>query len=202
MPSHMQHSDYGGSSELEVDREDMSGGYDGGGVDLKEIPGKVKNFFTEKIPGWIRANPKRVMLGVLILFVLLIIILFSTGVLGGFTNNVGVPNSHGAFDSLRSDKFSNMRSSFMGDRSAPHFSDVTNTVLRSEDREKEAVRALGKINQERLRRAAEDSNSTTPLPWEPFWKEWKATHPMESDGGRYNEEGFSDKFDQNQLVPY
>ena len=70
---------------------------------------------------------------------------------------------------------------FINSREQPYFPDVTNRVLRMENREKEAVRALGKINQERLRRAAEDTSSTTPLPWGPFWKEWKSTHPMEGE---------------------
>ncbi len=60
-------------------------------------------------------------------------------------------------------------------RETPYFPDVTNRVLRMENREKEAVRALGKINQERLRRGGPDSK---PVPWGPFWKEWKATHSM------------------------
>lgn len=73
------------------------------------------------------------------------------------------------------------QSSFMNGREQPYFPDVTNRVLRMENREKEAVRALGKINQERLRRAAEDSSSTTPLPWGPFWNEWKQTHVMDGE---------------------
>jgi hypothetical protein len=72
-------------------------------------------------------------------------------------------------------------SGFLGNgNDAPYFSDVTNRVLRMENREKEAIRALGKINQERLRRAAEE-NSTSPLAWGPFWKEWKSTHAMDGE---------------------
>jgi len=74
-----------------------------------------------------------------------------------------------------------LRSGFINSREQPYFPDVTNRVLRMENREKEAVRALGKINQERLRRAAEDTSSTTPLPWGPFWKEWKQTHVMDGE---------------------
>ncbi len=70
---------------------------------------------------------------------------------------------------------------FINARETPYFPDVTNRVLRMENREKEAVRALGKIDQERLRRAAEDTSSTTPLPWGPFWKEWKATHVIDGE---------------------
>ena len=88
------------------------------------------------------------------------------------------------------DSFATIRSGFINAREAPYFPDVTNRVLRMENREKEAVRALGKINQERLRRAAEDTQSTTPLPWGPFWKEWKQTHPMDGEPGYDHSEGF------------
>ena len=80
-----------------------------------------------------------------------------------------------------SDYHSDITSGFINAREQPYFPDVTNRVLRMENREKEAVRALGKINQERLRRASEDTSSTTPLPWGPFWKEWKQTHVMEGE---------------------
>jgi hypothetical protein len=53
-------------------------------------------------------------------------------------------------------------------------------VLRTENREKEAVRALGKINQERIRRG--EGKGSDPLPWVPFWDEWKKTHPLEGEG--------------------
>jgi hypothetical protein len=86
------------------------------------------------------------------------------------------------------------KSAFMNGREQPYFPDVTNRVLRMENREKEAVRALGKINQERLRRAAEDSSSTTPLPWGPFWDEWKQTHVMD---GEDVAEGFESKFERS-----
>lgn len=74
-----------------------------------------------------------------------------------------------------------LKSGFLAPREAPYFPDVTNRVLRMENREKEAVRALGKINQERLRRAAEDTSSTAPLQWGPFWKEWKQTHVIDGE---------------------
>lgn len=70
---------------------------------------------------------------------------------------------------------------FMNNSEAPYYPDVTNRVLHMENREKEAMRALGKINQERLRRAADDTSSTTPLPWDAFWSEWKKTHPMDGE---------------------
>jgi hypothetical protein len=79
------------------------------------------------------------------------------------------------------DAFAAMREPF-NSREPPYYPDVTNRVLRMEDREREAIRALGKINQERLRRAAEDSNTASPLPWDPFWNEWKQTHPLDGEG--------------------
>jgi hypothetical protein len=94
-------------------------------------------------------------------------------------------------------------SGFMNSRETPYFPDVTNRVLRMENREKEAVRALGKINQERLRRAADDSSSTAPLAWGPFWKEWQSTHVMDGDeSGEVS--GFEDTFEKalNQTSVY
>jgi hypothetical protein len=86
------------------------------------------------------------------------------------------------------------QSGFINAREQPYFPDVTNRVLRMENREKEAVRALGKINQERLRRASEDTASTTPLAWGPFWKEWKQTHVMD---GEDVVSGFESAFESN-----
>jgi hypothetical protein len=86
------------------------------------------------------------------------------------------------------------QSGFINAREQPYFPDVTNRVLRMENREKEAVRALGKINQERQRRAAEDTSSTTPLAWGPFWKEWKQTHVMD---GEDVASGFESEFERS-----
>ena len=91
-------------------------------------------------------------------------------------------------------------SSFMNPRESPYFDGVTNRILRMENREKDAVRALGKINQERLRRAAEDTSSTTPLPWGPFWEEWKKTHPL-YDGEDPVGEGFQSFEEQLEKLP-
>lgn len=99
------------------------------------------------------------------------------------------------------DAFAGIRSGFANSRETPYYSDVTNRVLRMENREKEAVRSLGKINQERLRRAAEDTQSTTPLPWGPFWKEWKQTHPIDGEPG-YGFEGFEDLDPTKDLIAY
>lgn len=85
-------------------------------------------------------------------------------------------------------------SGFVNSREGPYFPDVTNRVLRMENREKEAVRALGKINQERQRRAAEDTADTAALAWGPFWKEWKSTHPVDGEAGYVpGTEGFEDR---------
>jgi hypothetical protein len=46
-----------------------------------------------------------------------------------------------------------------------------------ETRERAAIRALGKINAERMRRAAGNGVTASPLAWEPFWTDWKAAHP-------------------------
>ena len=81
---------------------------------------------------------------------------------------------------------------FSGGREAPYFPNVTNRVLRTENREKNAVRALGKINQERMRRRGEE-----PLPWGPFWDEWKKTHPLDDD----MTEGYNN-FRERDLLPY
>jgi hypothetical protein len=87
-----------------------------------------------------------------------------------------------------------LRDKFVGGREAPYFPDVTNRVLRMENREKEAVRALGKINQERFRRSQADTASTNPMAWGPFWKEWKQTHPMDGEKG-YGLSGFQNDRD-------
>jgi hypothetical protein len=77
---------------------------------------------------------------------------------------------------------------FLNGRDAPYFPDVTNNVLRRESREKAAVRALGKINQERMRRASAEDNGSGPLAWGTFWSEWKATHPLDSDVEAFSED--------------
>lgn len=88
------------------------------------------------------------------------------------------------------DAYNMIKSGFVNSREAPYFPDVTARVMRMENREKEAIRALGKINQERQRRSTDNE----PLEWGPFWKEWKNNHPM---GGEV--EGFNPTKD---LIPY
>lgn len=73
-------------------------------------------------------------------------------------------------------------SGFINAREGPYYPDVTNRVLRMENREREAIRALGKINQERLRRKADTADpADEPIPWDQFWADWKVNHPMEGD---------------------
>jgi len=86
-----------------------------------------------------------------------------------FPGEEGAYESVGGYGSIRQDNFVNSRET-------PHFSDVTNRVLRMENREKEAIRALAKINQERIRRQAERPDAT--VPWDTHWNEWKLANPM------------------------
>jgi hypothetical protein len=184
-----------------------SGGrYSGGG--MKEdiftmVPGSSKVSVMLGVDQWIG--------GLVVALLLLVIVFFMWGtitslVLGsssGFES--GHPNkvrfATGASDNVsrfsqedRAAEYYNERQSgFINAREQPYFPDVTNRVLRMENREKEAVRALGKINQERLRRASEDTSSTTPLPWGPFWKEWKQTHVMD---GEDVASGFESEFER------
>ena len=89
---------------------------------------------------------------------------------------------------------------FMNSREQPFFTGVTNKVVRMENHEKEAIRALGKINQERMRRNIDDTSSTSPIAWEPFWKEWQRTRMSNED----RISGFEDttKFDASSLNAY
>jgi hypothetical protein len=58
-----------------------------------------------------------------------------------------------------------------GTREPPIFQEVSVDTLRTEDREREAVAALAKINSERTRRRPDMEYD--PLPWKPFWDDWK-----------------------------
>jgi hypothetical protein len=180
--------------------------YDGGGL-VVSTGGYSGGGFTNDPFAWfvsaIDMHP-RILLGVVIVLIIMLVISAVTrgfappppipsGYVNGLHPNTGKFRS-GASDSIlgfeqrnRADEMA--RSGFMGSRDAPYFSDVTNRVLRMENREKDAVRALGKINQERLRRASEDTMGTNPLPWGPFWKEWQETHVM--DGEDVPKEAFS-----------
>ena len=105
------------------------------------------------------------------------------------TEGFNQSRAEGAFDMLH-------KSGFAGSREEPYFSDVPNSTLQSEDRTREAIRTLSKINQERLRRAAADPNA--PLEWEPYYKEWEKTHPLDTDNGGV--EGYENPMDG--LKPY
>ena len=90
-----------------------------------------------------------------------------------------------------------MLSTFMNNRDAPYFPDVTNDVLRREDMEAEAVRALAKINQERVRRAP--PSDTAPLEWGPFWDEWRQTHGA-TDYSSLVSEGLENSVAENAML--
>jgi hypothetical protein len=189
-----------------------SGDYSGGG--FSDTVSRGFSWFTTE---W---SPPRWLWGIIIVFLIVLFVLVLLPNVSGYRDRNGatlrhIPTlSHGPYgtsvdellDGGRSEGFggmsrdqraaSLMSEGFYGDRTAPHFANATNRVLNKEDRERGAVRALGKINQERLRRATADEDSTTPLPWGPFWSEWKKTHPMDGEPGY---EGFSAKKD---LVPY
>ena len=213
-----------------------SGGrYSGGGTGLPEFMSADPNTGNISLTAW---GWGIVVIGLLILFFLVALPAwgaygtFRSGMMGGRapslaakqigmfgsgSNNLGFASAlTGANMDIRKEGmesrsqqfFKEGRDSFLNSREQPYFPDVTNRVLRIENREKEAVRALGKINQERLRRAAADDMSTTPLPWAAFWEEWKKTHPIDVEYGYagYDEEGFkaSDKkyLDSADMVPY
>ena len=89
---------------------------------------------------------------------------------------------------------------FSNSREPPYFPGASNRLIRVENREKEATRALAKINQERLRRRAShisDPTSTDPIPWGPFWQEWKNTHPLDGE----LKEGFASFRSSDGLPP-
>lgn len=87
------------------------------------------------------------------------------------------------------------REPFSNSREVPYYPNASNRTLRAENREKEAVRALGKINQERMRR---NKGKDNPLPWGPFWNEWKKTHPLDAENEIISRvEGFAGERERN-----
>jgi hypothetical protein len=174
-----------------------SGGYDGGSWFTKAC-NSVSNTVSEHYVGILVAT-------VVIIGLVLLIFFLVSGYRSGYTQSqaysssgasgrfMGTTSQIGLGNSTADQDVWDSRDGFLSSREQPYFPDVTNRVLRMENREKEAVRSLGKINQERLRRSAEDSSSTTPMPWGPFWDEWKKTHPLDGEV-----EGFSSK----DLSPY
>jgi hypothetical protein len=178
-----------------------SGGYSGGS-NWSDYPSYVKEYAM--------SNPYTFSIIVVSIVIIIMILsgLVGWGIAESYTSSDDHPNGI-RFKALNSDNFSqsdrpsdyNMNSSgFVNSREAPYFPDVTNRVLRMENREKEAVRALGKINSERQRRAVEDSSDNNTLEWGPFWKEWKATHPMDGEEAS----GFSNDFEEKLggMSPY
>jgi hypothetical protein len=73
-------------------------------------------------------------------------------------------------------------SGFFGSSDDPVYMDSPNSVVRSEDREREAVMALSKINQERQRRISAGEQVGPATPWPTFWQEWQASRPLDGDG--------------------
>jgi hypothetical protein len=99
------------------------------------------------------------------------------------------------------------KSAFMNSRETPYYDSYPNRTMQMEDRERAAVLALAKINQERLRKAeaaaaaeAAETGVSAPLAWDAFWKEWKVNHPLDGedvvDGYR------NDPHERNELSPY
>jgi len=163
--------DYGDDDDVVVNRE---GGYYGGSV---AMPGFISNtarsigrFFNTKVYGkeydrdWLSINWTTGY--VIMLLVIVLILLWWSGWMVGKLSGMS-SGSNGGFLGVSSQ-------SFINSRDAPYFPDVTNDVLRREDMEAEAVRALAKINQERVRRAP--PSDSAPLEWGPFWDEWRQTH--------------------------
>lgn len=195
------------------------GNYSGGGMTedfFVKVPGSITVSNSLGVDQWV---------GGLVIVLLLIIILFftwgtiATSLLGfrsgfesrnilttgrhnmrfaGSNSQVGLGSINGFSQEDRASEYIQKVSEdgFMNSREQPYFPDVTNRVLHMENREKEAVRALGKINQERLRRAAEDTSSTAPLQWGPFWKEWKQTHPIDGEDVTSGFQSFEEELGQ------
>lgn len=114
--------------------------------------------------------------------------LYDGTISSGANGFFGERSDTGAVSSRASELWQQKTNGFMNSREPPYFPDVSNRVLRMENRERDAMRALGKINQERLRRSSEDSVAAAPLPWDSFWEEWKKTNPVDDDGA--DTEGF------------
>jgi hypothetical protein len=180
-------------SELVTEKIE-GGNYSGGGGAVETIKYPFELFGV-----WLIGRGELFVGGLVILLIIIVIALVSGWTAFAVKKNSTVPANKDPFVDpgslpylgVRSDKFTEPRhlknlpdsyqNGFVNNREAPYFPDVTNRVLHMENREKEAVRALAKINQERLRRAAEDTSSTTPIAWEQFWKEWKQTHPLDGE---------------------
>jgi len=69
---------------------------------------------------------------------------------------------------------------FVNSREDPYFSTVSSRILSAENRQNNAIRALAKINQERLRRKAVTTDKAKePVPWDVFWPEWQRANELE-----------------------
>lgn len=171
-----------------------NGGYYGGEVDSPETVHLKAAFREFKAAGALRIT------GVVIVLILIYmgLSLFYTWAKGMIDKTTKFQNNPGAnlrFESVvskfQNGKYPGGKSGFMNSREEPYFPDVSNRVLGMENREKEAIRALGKINQTRLQRSPDGSPPLAPLPWDPFWKEWQAAHPSEDDILDGDVEGFN-----------
>lgn len=124
----------------------------------------------------------------------------------GFENNPATARfytekqSSGFANSYLAEKLQKLNeSAFMNSREAPYYDSPPNRTVQMEDRERAAVRALAKINQERLRKAeaaaaaeAAATGVSAPLAWDAFWKEWKVNHPLDGEDipdGYQNDDG-------------
>lgn len=158
--------------------------------------------FTEPVMQFARRSPILATIGVIVVLALLVLfVCWVSGVISK-KDNFDVYGQAARFQTIPSDNVSGdthldkdavewqqlyynggvegmipgREDAFIGNRETPYFSDVTNRVLRLENREKEAIRALAKINQERLRRQAERPDAT--VPWDSHWADWKRANPL------------------------
>jgi hypothetical protein len=181
--------DYG-DDDVVVNRE---GGYYGGGL---AMPGFISNTahaigrpVNKMIYGSLYDSdfsPQNCKTGYIVMALMLVAVVLLLWFIGWLSMS-GMSNSgHLPFHGVPSQP---ALMPFMNNRDAPYFPDVTNDVIRREDMEAEAVRALAKINQERIRRAP--PSDSAPLEWGPFWDEWRQTHGGVDYAGNVSE-GFVD----------
>lgn len=185
-------SRYNDDDDMVVDREGgFYGGseYESGNFVVKNIYKVGKTVVGFIHPASASGSSSNLVMGVGVLVVLALLYIVITFFLGQYYMYSGYMGS--SFDSVKSD--------FMNTRHAPYFPDVSNRVLRREDREHEAIRALAKINQERTRRT-EGGSDSGPLAWGPFWQEWQLTRPNDDPYSEFaDEEGFSEATLGNKL---
>jgi len=193
--------DYGDDDDdVVVNRE---GGYYGGGFampsfisDTARAIGKPINKILFKNSYNYDQNPQNWTTGYIVLALLVVCVILLAWFAGWLGTRSGYGNDSGGLR-FAGESSQPMLSTFMNNRDAPYFPDVTNDVLRREDMEAEAVRALAKINQERVRRATPSDNA--PLEWGPFWDEWRQTHGA-TDYSSLTSEGMSNNITENAML--